>query len=161
MLTKVQDEQHAQLQKSMNSVKNMMKMENKCRTNFRDEMDPMTRAERTPSMPMKQTVRHLASKQSPVGTRVPRKTYPVAFMPKAEKIKAPVSKARVGLMLLQNVKIVTAMLDTRSNVRHKPVVESQARFEEHAGQDQHMKQDTASGGGHKKTEKTSVCNSEL
>jgi hypothetical protein len=83
-------------------------------------MDSMTTMERTPSMPMKQTVCHLASKQSPVGIREPRKTYPVASKPTAEKMKAPVSKVRVGLMTLPNVKTVTAKSDTQSNMRHKP-----------------------------------------
>jgi hypothetical protein len=64
--------------------------------------------ERMPSMPMKQMIHHPLSKQSPVRMRAPSKTYPVASTSTAKKRKVRISKVRVGLVPLPNVKAVTA-----------------------------------------------------
>jgi hypothetical protein len=53
-LIKVRVPQFAQFQNAMDSAKNMMKTENKCYTNFRDEVGSMKMAmNRTTSMPVK------------------------------------------------------------------------------------------------------------
>jgi hypothetical protein len=93
-------------------------------------MDSVTMMESTSSIPMKQMICHLASKQSPIRMREPRKTHPVASMPRAEKMKAPVSKVWVGLVPLPNAKNVTAKSDTRSNMRHKPGGDCEDTYEE-------------------------------
>jgi hypothetical protein len=152
MLMNVQGVGLAQFQNAMDSGKSMMKKENKCHTKFLDEMDPMMRMERTPLMPMKQTLCHPGSKQSPVRMREPRKTYRLASTSTAEKTKAPINKVRVGMVPLPDAKAVTAKLVTRSNMRRMSGghVEPQARREQHASQDQHMKEDIAVGVGHEK-----------
>jgi hypothetical protein len=130
----------------MDSVQNMMKTENKCRTKFRDEMDSMKMAmERTTSIPMKQKIQLPASKQSLVRMREPGNPCDVATTSTADRIKVPTSKIPVGLVPLPNVKAVTAKVATRSNIRHKPhgdhvtiFVDPQAQLKQHADQNQHM-----------------------
>jgi hypothetical protein len=61
----VKDKRRAEFQNEMDSKKNMMKIENKCRTKFWDDTYSMKMGmERTSSMPMKQMV-HLPAPSSP------------------------------------------------------------------------------------------------
>jgi hypothetical protein len=72
----------------------------------------------TSSMPMKQTVHLPEIKQSRVRLREPRKICDIPSMSTADKMKVSISKVRVALVPLPNVKAVTAKINKYSK-QHK------------------------------------------
>jgi hypothetical protein len=96
-LKKVRGQQLAQFQRTMNSAKKMMKIENKYHIEFRNEIDSMKMATvRATSMPMKQTVCLPESKKSRVRMKKDTKTCDAASSSTANKMKVPISKVRVS-----------------------------------------------------------------
>jgi hypothetical protein len=92
----------------MDSAKNRMKMENKCITKSRDDMDSMIMAmERTSSMSMNKRVNLPAAKQSLVRMREPTKTCDEESASTSKKTNVPNTKVHVGLVPLPNVMAVT------------------------------------------------------
>jgi hypothetical protein len=64
---------------------------------------------------MIETVYHPTSEQSSITKRAPTKIYPLASTSTVKEMKGP-----GGSVAIQNVKAVTAKLDARNNMRHKP-----------------------------------------
>jgi hypothetical protein len=89
-LMTVQGEHLAQFKNVMDAAKNMINVEKKRCTKFSDDMSSMkTMLDKSHSMSKKETVRHPASKQTPVKVRAPMETYPVASMFTAKQMKVP------------------------------------------------------------------------
>lgn len=160
MLIKIRGERHAQFQNAMDSVKNTMKMENKRRG--LDGFNEDEYGENTFDV-YETDGAHLTSKEPPVWMREPRKTCPVASTSTAKKSSDQQGLDGSGAA----PKCQGSDSQFRYSKQHEAqawwgrlcediYIEPQARLEQHAGQDQHMKGDIGDGGGHKNTENASA-----